>query len=138
MKDAAYDLLAAVRSALIAHPGVAGLVGEKVLSSWGDSTAAPLLRIQVPDAIKFEADTGDGEADGAESTVNVHCFTKEPAPLVCSILAGHVRAALDAASLALATTDLWHITYTGTRYRQDTADPDLRMAIVSFTAVTTD
>lgn len=138
MRDASLAILEAVRGALVADADVADLVGTKIASSWSHVLAPPYLRIRVGDVLQFEADSADGPEDGGEHVVTVHCFTKEPAPIVLHDLASKVRDALqDRDNLTLDDADLWMIQWRGTIKRQDPDDPALQMAVVTFSASST-
>lgn len=140
MKDASLGLLQAVRAALIADTDVAALVGERVASSFGTPMTPPFLRLHIPAVIQFEADDDtEAAASGSETIVNVHVFTKEPAPIILHDLAAKVRQALqDNDGLTVEDADLWMVAYKSTIKRQDASDPGLQMAVVSFTAFTTE
>lgn len=138
MRDAALDLLEAVRGALVSDPDVSVLVGTRVASSWGTTMAAPYIRIRVAASEPFRADSAVTSEIGAISTITVHAFTKEQAPVQLSALANAIREALeDRDDLVLDEADLWTLEYRDTKYLRDMDDPGLQMAVLTFAAVTT-
>jgi len=132
-RDATLELLKAVRTALIGDATVAGHVGNRVATDWGSKLADPFIRLSVPNVRQFEDDLGDG----SDYTFRVHVFVKETGPVITAELAARAREVLQDAELAVTGADLWWLTYDQTVNQQDPDDPTLRMAVVTFKAVTT-
>jgi len=133
-RDATAELLAAVRSALIADAAVAGYVATRVSKDWGLVLDAPYIRLSIPTVKQYEDDGGEG----SEYTLRVHAFAKESDPVVSMALAARIRDVLRNGKLQVNGTDIRWLGYTGTINIQDGDDPTLRMAVVSFNALTTD
>lgn len=131
--DASLELLKAVRAALIADATIAGYVGNRVVTDWGSSLEAPLIRLSIPNVRQYETDCGDG----SEYSLRVHVFVAESGPIVSSRIAARVRDVLQDAELTIDDANLWWLTYDQTINSQDRDDPTLRMAVVAFQAVTT-
>lgn len=137
MSDAGLDLFKAVRAALIGDAAINGLVAGRIFSSWANTAATPLIRMSLGKAERFEIDTTDGPADGAETSISVHVFAKEDAPDASRRIASRVRAVLQDAPLALDNSHTVAVQYRDTIQIQDGDDPSLQMAVVRFTAITT-
>lgn len=133
--DASLDLAKAMRAALLANAYISGQVGSRILSSWGDDTAAPLIRFEFGRVQRFEM---DGAGDGSESRIALHVFTSEATPMVALKIAEQIRTVLQDASLSLDGSHTVAITYDDTiPVGVDSDDPDLQHVVVRFTALTT-
>lgn len=134
-KDAALDLLAAVRAALIADTFINTKVAGRVFSSWGNQEAAPpLIRMSIPTARKFEI---DGGGDGSETAISVHVFTAEDAPIVCRQIASKVRDVLEDSDPLLTGSNSVAFQFRDIIQTDDPDSPSLQMAVVRFSALTT-
>ena len=133
--DAGLDLLAAVRTALVADTFVQGLVAGRVFSSWGNQdVATPLIRMSLGRAERFEMDFA---GDGSDTSISVHVFTAEDAPVQCRQIASRVRDVLQDAPLALSGSNLFQLQFRDILQIPDPQSPALQMAVVRFNAFTT-
>lgn len=132
--DATLDLMRAVRAALAGDATVAAAVGSRIATDWGSALSAPFIRLSVPDVRPYDTDCGEG----SEYTLRIHVFAKDAGPVMASTLASRVRTLLHEADLHVADAALWWITLDQTISQLDPDDPTLRMAVVTFKAVTTE
>lgn len=136
--DAGLDLFAAVRSALVADAFIQGKVNGRVFSSWGNQNEShPLIRMSLGRAEPFEIDTADGPANGSETTISVHVFTAEDAPIVSRQIASKVRDVLQDADLSMTGSHTVAFQFRDIIQQIDPDDPKLQMAVVRFRALTT-
>lgn len=134
-KDAALDLLAAVRAALVADTYVQSKVNGRVFSSWGNQeVSTPLIRMSIGLTKQFEMDSA---GDGSETPISVHVFTTEDAPIVCRQIASKVRDVLQDSDPALTGSNSVAFQFRDIIQTTDPDSPSLQMAIVRFVAMTT-
>lgn len=135
--DAGLDLFKAVRSVLVADSYIASQVGQRVFSSWwNQEETLPLIRMWLGSTKTFEMDVG---GEGSETDLSVYVFTKEAGQALCRTIAAKVRTVLgnNEAGLVLDGSDLVSFIHNDTLMSRDADDPDLQMAVVRFTALTT-
>lgn len=132
--NASLDLAKAMRALLIADSYTASQVGTRVVSSWGDTTAAPLIRFEFGRVQRFEM---DGAGDGSETRISLHVFASETVPVVALKIAERIRVLLQDTSLTLDGSDTVALTYDDTiTIGVDSDDPELQHVVVRFTALT--
>lgn len=137
--DAGLDLLKAVRSVLIADSYIASQVGSgsaaRIYSSWGNQVAtAPFIRLWLGTTQPFEM---DGGGEGSETDFSVYVFTSEAAPVLCRTIAAKVKDLLHNQDPALDGSYCVSFMHKNTIMSRDDEDPNLQMAVVRFTALTT-
>lgn len=133
--DAGLDLFKAVRSVLIADSYIASQVGTRVFSSWGNQTeTAPFIRMWLGTTQPFEM---DGGGEGSETDFSVYVFTEEAAPILCRTIAAAVKDLLHNLEPTLDGSDCVSFLHKNTIMSRDDEDPNLQMAVVRFTALTT-
>lgn len=135
MRDASTEIFEAVRSALMADPTIAGLVGDRISTDWALVLAPPFIRLQLPSVSSFKP---DGAGPGSEYALHVHIYTKERGGIVRGQIVDRVLAILDENPLPLATSSMWWLLHKGTIPRTDAVDPALQTARLEFNATTTD
>lgn len=134
MKDATAALFKAVRAAILADSTLAGLLGTRVYSTWGNQEANhPLVRMAIPTVRQYEHDGGEG----AEHDLSLHVFTAEPAPIVGKQISNRIRDVLTG-TLTLEDAHLVSLDYRDTIARTDDTYPSLQMVVLRFLAITTD
>jgi hypothetical protein len=133
--DAGLDLFKAVRSVLVADSYVASQVGTRVFSSWGNQTeTAPFIRMWLGTTQPYEM---DGGGEGSETDLSVYVFTSEAAPVLCRTIAAKVKDLLHNHEPTLDGSDCVSFMHKNTIMSRDDEDPNLQMAVVRFTALTT-
>lgn len=133
--DAGLDLFKAVRSVLIEDTHISSEVGSRVYSSWGNQVEdTPFIRLWLGTTKRFEA---DGAGDGSETDFSVYVFTSEKAPITCRTIAAKVREALQDSDPTLDDSYTVAFQFRDIIMSRDDEDPDLQMAVVRFTALTT-
>lgn len=136
--DAALDLFAAVRAALIADVFIQGHVAGRVFSSWGNQEAPPpLIRMSIGLTKQFEIDGETDSQDGSETPISVHVFTQEPAPILVRQIASKVRDVLQDSDPALTGSNSVSFQFRDILPSVDPDDPNLQIAVVRFVALTT-
>jgi hypothetical protein len=137
--DAGLDLFKAVRSVLVADTYIASQVGSgsaaRIYSSWGNQTVtAPFIRFWLGTTAPFEM---DGAGEGSETDFSVYVFTSEPAQTLCRTIAAKVKDLLHNQDPALDGSYCVSFLHKNTIMSRDDEDPNLQMAVVRFTALTT-
>lgn len=92
MSDPLSVLQPAVRTALTGATAVTSRVGQRVYDRVPDNPTFPYLRIDIADAV--DDDNACGQV--WEVTVQIHIWSRAPGRQEASLIAGPVRAALDA------------------------------------------
>lgn len=132
MIDATAEILAAVRSALMADPVLGPTVGDRVASDWSADLAPPFIRLQVPQVLPFETDCGEG----GEHVLHVHVFTLERGRDQIAALVDRVSICLDDAALSLPTSTLWEVSRGDTINRTAPDSPMRQTARCAFRVFT--
>lgn len=133
--DAGLDLFKAVRSVLVADSYVASQVGTRVFSSWGNQAeTAPFIRMWLGTTQPYEM---DGGGEGSETDFSVYVFTSEAAPVLCRTIAAKVKDLLHNQDPALDHSYCVSFMHKNTIMSRDDEDPNLQMAVVRFTVLTT-
>ena len=92
MSDPLGVLQPAVRAALVGATAVTNRVGQRVYDRVPDNAVFPYLRLDISDVVDDDNDCGQVW----EATVQVHIWSRHPDRSEASLIAGPVRAALDA------------------------------------------
>lgn len=129
--DPTAALFKAVRAKLISDAEIVAAVGHRISSSWSAQLEAPFIRIDAPRTRPYDDDCGEG----AETRLRVHVWSKD-GEIDCALIAGRVRTVLNNSTFPVDGHDLDEITYEGTDYRPDSADPTLSKGVATFNVIT--
>jgi hypothetical protein len=136
--DAGLDLFKAVRAVLIADSYITSQVGSptRVYSSWDNqNVATPFIRFWLGATAPYEM---DGGGEGSETDFSVYVFTQESGtPVNCRTIAAKVKDLLHNQAPALDDSYCVSFLHKNTIMSRDDENPNLQMAVVRFTALTT-
>lgn len=103
-----------VRAALVAYSPLTAIVSTRVYDRVPDSPTFPYLTLDITDAVENDDDCGKHWTFNVE----VHVWSREPGRQQASIIAGHIRAAMDAMTVPAGYAFNWN-QYRSTRMMTD-------------------